>query len=63
LSTSPITPNGTIAVSSAIAIDLGQTAVVGENGQLTAIARHAFGDLTQQCVVSAMDERHCAAKR
>jgi hypothetical protein len=39
LSTSPITPNGTIAVSSAIAIDLGQTAVVGENGQLTAIAQ------------------------
>ena len=39
LSTSPITPNGNIAVSSAIAIDLGQTAVVGGNGQLTAIAQ------------------------
>jgi hypothetical protein len=39
LSTSPIVPNGTVAVSSAIAIDLGQTAVVGENGHLTAIAQ------------------------
>ena len=39
LSTSPITPNGTVAVSSAIAIDLGQTAVVGGNSQLTAIAQ------------------------
>jgi hypothetical protein len=39
LSASPITPNGTIAVSSAIAVDLGQTAVVGQNGQLTAIAQ------------------------
>ena len=39
LSTSPITPNGTIAVSSAVAIDLGQTAVVGQDGHLTAIAQ------------------------
>jgi hypothetical protein len=39
LSSSPIVANGTIAVSSAIAIDLGQTAVVGANGQLTAIAQ------------------------
>jgi hypothetical protein len=39
LSTSPITPNGTIAVSSAVAINLGQTAVVGGNGQLSAIAQ------------------------
>jgi len=39
LSTSPITPNGTIAVSSAVAINLGQTAVVGQDGHLTAIAQ------------------------
>jgi hypothetical protein len=39
LSSSPIIPNGTVAVSSAIAIDLGQTAVVGQDGHLTAIAQ------------------------
>ncbi len=39
LSSSPIIPNGTIAVSSAIAIDLGQTAVVGQDGHLTTIAQ------------------------
>jgi hypothetical protein len=39
LSASQIVANGAIAVSSAIPINLGQTAVVGEGGHLNAIAQ------------------------